>query len=186
MFNKLRYSIGEKKLSKKAAQLHRQKQVHNFNTCKSATILVDATKPEDFVIVKEFMKYLTSLKIESSLIGYVNADQVSSHLLLRDNCHFFCNKDLNLFYKPKTTGTDEFLNKRFDILFDLSLKDYYPLRFLTTLSLAQFKVGRFSEGVNDLDLMIDVRKEPKISYLIDQIKIYVNILNNPQSGIITS
>ena len=181
MFSKLRYSIGERKLSRKAAQLHRQKQVHNFNTCKSAVILFDATRPEDFVIVKDFLKYLTELKIKSSLFGYVDSDHVSANLLLRENCHFFCNKDLNVVYKPNTAATAEFLNKRFDILFDLSLKDYYPLRYLTTLSLAQFKVGSFSEGVNDLDLMIDVRKEPKISYLIDQIRIYVSLLNNPKA-----
>ncbi len=181
MFSKLRYSIGEKKLSKKAALLHRQKQVHNFSTCKSAGILFDATKSEDFVVVKEFMKYLTNLKIESSLIGYVNEDQIHSNLLLRDNCHFFCNKDLNLFYKPNTESTTLFLNKKFDILFDLTIKDFYPLRYLTSLSKAEFKVGSFSEGVNDLDLMIDVRKEPKITYLIDQIKIYVTLLNNPKA-----
>jgi hypothetical protein len=182
MFSKLRYSIGEKKLSKKAALLRRRKQVHNFITCRSAAIIFDATKPEDFVVVKEFMKYLTSLKIESSLIGYVNADLVHSNLLLWDNCHFFCNKDLDLFYKPKTVATAEFFNKKFDILFDLTLKDFYPLRYLTSLSNSDFKVGSFSEGVNDLDLMIDVRKEPDIGYLIDQIKIYVTLLNNPKAG----
>lgn len=179
MFIKLRYYFGEKILTKKVALLRRRKQVHNFSTCRSAGIIIDVTKPEDFFVVKEFMKYLTSLKIEAVLYGYVNEDLIPSNLMLWDNCHFFCNNDLDLFYKPKTLATDEFLNKKFDILFDLTLKDHYPLRYLTSLSNSDFKVGSYSDGVNDLDLMIDVRKEPVIGYLIDQIKIYVTQLNNP-------
>lgn len=182
MFSKLRHSIGEKKLSKKVSLSNRRKQVHNFITCKSAVIIFDATMPGDFVVVKEFMKYLTGLKIESYLIGFVNGDIVHSNLLLRDNCHFFCKKDLDLLYKPKTAPTATFLTKKFDILFDLTLKDYFPLRYLSSLSDSDFKVGRYSEGVNDLDLMIDISKDMNVGYLIEQIKVYVTILNNPEAG----
>jgi len=62
------------------------------------------------------------------------------------------------------------------------LKDYFSLRYLTTLASADFKVGSYSEIRNDLDLMIDIRKEPSIGYLVDQIIYYVSIINNPDAA----
>jgi hypothetical protein len=156
-------------------------QVHNFKTCRKTAILFEASRTEDFDAVREFMKFLTSLSIDTELIGFVNADDVQGNLLFRDKCHFFCNKDLNLFYIPKTDIVRGFLKDKYDILFDLTLNDSFPLRYLATLSLSDFKVGRYQDDDNKLDLMIDIRKEPDIGYLIDQIKNYVSRLNNPET-----
>ena len=181
MFSKIRYSIGERSLRKKAHQVTRTRQVHNFKTCRNAAILYDATKAEDFSPVKEFMKFLNSISIKTDLIGYVNGDLIHSNLLLWENCYFFCRKDLNLFYKPKPPVFKEFLTRKFDILFDLSIADHYPLRYLSTLAAADFKVGSYKEGEFVPDFMIDVRKQPELVYLIDQIKVYVDRLNNPDA-----
>jgi len=111
MFSKIRYSIGERNLAKKAALQHRQKIVRNFTNCHDAGIIFDGSSTEDFSIVKDFMKYLSARKIESSLIGYVDADTVRDSYLLWKNCHFFCKKDLDFFYRPKTEMSNEFLKK---------------------------------------------------------------------------
>lgn len=181
MFSKIRYSIGDKNLNKKARLVKRTRQVHNFKTCRNAAIIYDATRAEDFKPVKEFIKYLDRISIRTFLIGYVNNDQIHSNLLLWENCHFFCRKQLNIFYKPKTPDASDFLSKKFDILFDLSLTDQYPIKYLSTLSNADFKVGCYKEGEHLPDFMIDVRQKPELEYLIEQIKIYVGRLNNPDA-----
>lgn len=178
MFSRIRHTLGEKSLKKKCSLVRRQKQVHNFESCKSAGIIFDATNPDDFSKVKEFMKELSQLKIKSDVIGYVNADAVHSNLLLWDNCHFFCNRDVDIMYRPKADISNSFLAKKFDILFDLTLTDVFTLRYLTTLSNSDFKVGRYYEGNNDLDLMIDISKEPAIMYLVSQIKVYLPMFKN--------
>jgi hypothetical protein len=180
MFSKIRYSIAEKILSTKARRIRRIKVVHNFKTCRNSVILYDATRSEDFETISEFMRFLNGLSIENNLIGYVNHEQVHSNLLLRNNCHFFCNKDLSLFYLPKTFPSKEFLNRKFDILFNFTISDTFPLRYLSALSIADFKVGKYGECECDLDLMIDITREPRLDYLIEQIKIYVSRLNNPE------
>jgi len=179
MFSKIRYSISEKLLVRKVHRIRRTKKVHNFKTCERSAIIYDATNAENFSVVREFMKFLTDLSIETELIGYVSADHVHSDLLLRENCHFFCNKDLSLLYKPKTAYCKGFITRKFDIIFDLTLTVSFPLLYLTALSLGDFKVGRFREDDICLDLMIDIRKDPQINYLIEQIKNYVDRLNNP-------
>ena len=181
MFSKIRYSIGESKLMKRSARLKRNKKVHTFDSCKSAGIIFDANSYEDFLLVKEFMKDLSNKKIQSDLFGFKNEREIPSNLLMWDNCHFICKKDLDIFYRPKAELTNKFLSKKFDILFDLTLKDIFTLRYITTLSNADFKIGRFSEGINDLDMMIDIKKEP-LNYLIEQIKVYVEMLNNSNSN----
>jgi hypothetical protein len=42
---------------------------------------------------------------------------------------------------------------------NLSLGDFYPVQFITALSPARFKAGRYSRDNQYLDLMIDIHKE---------------------------
>jgi len=181
IFGKIRSSFGEKMLAKKAKAFVRKKQTHNFNTAKSIGILFDAGKSEDFRQVKEFNKYLGSLQIECFLLGYVNAEEIKSDMLFRDKINIFCNKDLDFFDRPSHPDALSFLSKKPDILIDLSLVDYFPLRYISSLSPAGFKVGRFSSKNEHLDLMIDIHSKPELEFLIEQIKYYVSILNNPNT-----
>jgi hypothetical protein len=182
IFEKIRASHGEKMLVKKAKALVRHKQVHNFNTAKNIGIIFDAGSADDFRQVKEFGKYLASLDIQYSMLGYLNADEIRSDLLFLNNIMVFCNKDLDFFFRPSHPDVNRFLTKKFDILIDLSLIHYYPLRFISILSPADFKVGRYSLENADLDFMIDIHSQPELEFLIGQIKNYVSILNNPKAS----
>jgi hypothetical protein len=179
IFSKIRSSYGEKNLTKKVRNLVRNKQVHNFNTAKTAFILFDAGIPDSLRTVKGFGKYLTDLHIECSYLGYINTEEISSDLLFRDNINIFCNKDLDFFFRPSHPDANAFLNRKFDILIDLSLSDHFPLKYISSLSPSVFKVGRYADGYDHLDLMIDIHSQPSLEFLIEQIKNYVSILNNP-------
>lgn len=170
-------------LAKRAKSLTRKKQVHNFNTAKTAGILFDAGNADDFTLVKEFGKYLSLLNIECNMVGYLNADEVRSDLLFRDGISIFCNKDLDFFFRPNHPDVLNFVTKKTDMLIDLSLSDLFPLRYITTLSPAMFKVGRYIETSNDLDLMIDIKSQSNLGFLIEQIKNYVTLLNNSKAPI---
>jgi hypothetical protein len=180
IFGKIRASFGEKMLAKKYKTLVRQKQTHNFNTAKKAGIIFTAGNPEDFRQIKEFSKYLTNLHIETTVVGYLNADIISDDLLFLGNISIFCNKDLDFFFRPTHKDALDFMSKKFDLLFDLSLTDHFPSRFISSLSPAVFKAGRFSEDTTYLDFMIDIHSKPNTEFLIEQIKNYVSILNNPK------
>jgi hypothetical protein len=68
------------------------------------------------------------------------------------------------------------MKKDFDLLFDLSLKDLFPVRYMTEISPATCKVGRYMES-GRYDLMIDVRENESVDYLIEQIRHYLPMLH---------
>ena len=169
-------------LAGKLKSLVRLKQTHNFNTAKTVGIIFDAGNSEDFRHVKEFGKFLGGLQIEYSILGYLNADIISDDLLFLGNVTIFCNKDLDFFFRPAHKDALDFMMKKFDMLVDLGLSDYFPHRYISGLSPAVFKVGRYTPEKPDLDLMIDIHSKPDIEFLIEQIKSYVSILNNPKAS----
>ncbi len=91
--------------------------------------------------------------------------------------NFYCKTDLNWYYKPKNKIIAQFVNHEFDILFDLSLKDYFTVNYTGSLSKASFKIGIQKENTYQ-DLTIDINKNKSIDYLIEQIKHYLNIIHN--------
>jgi len=183
IFSKLRSSYGEKYLIKKSKNLIRDKRVHNFQTAKTAGILFDAGIPDSLRYVKEFGKFLSDQKIQCSYLGYVNSEEISSNLLFHDHINIFCNKDIDLFFRPTNTDALAFMAKKYDMLIDLNLTIRYPTKYISNLSPSVFKVGKYSEENTDLDLMIDIHSKPDMEYLIEQIKHYVTILNNPNATI---
>lgn len=164
-------------MAKKVKSLVRQKHVHNFETAKTAGILFDAGNVIEFKHIKEFGKYLASIKIECSLIGYSDADEIKDDLLFHDKVSIFSPKDLDLFFRPAQPDALKFTGRKFDMLFDLSLEDHFPLRYILSLSPSAFKIGRFTREDSDLDLMIDIHSNPGVEFLIEQIKNYVSFLN---------
>jgi hypothetical protein len=178
LFPKIRLKLGRRSLRKKAAVSNRRKMVHNFTTAKSAGILYDATQTDSFNQVNEFRNFLSALNIKTTVLGYVNSDEIPGELILRDNCHFFGNKDIDYFFRPKNSQSISFIDEKFSILFDLSSTALFPIEYLSTLSIADFKVARFTEAQNDHDFMINTGTDDSLEYLIIQIKHYVSLLNN--------
>jgi len=183
IFSKLRSSYGEKNLIKKSRGLIRNKHAQNFNTAKTIGILFDAGIPDSLKLVKEFGKYLSEHHIHCSYLGYVNSEEISSNLLFHDNINIFCNKGLDFFFRPSHPDALDFMAKKFDILIDLTIIIHYPTKYISILSPSVFKVGKYSEENGYLDLMIDIHSKPELGYLIEQIKYYVSILNNPNASV---
>ena len=96
---------------------------------------------------------------------------------MRKGINFYCKSDLNWYFKPKNELVDQFINQEFDILFDLSIKNYFTVNYVGSLSKATFKIGKQSESAYQ-DLLIDIKENDTVEYLIDQIKHYLNIINN--------
>jgi hypothetical protein len=183
IFRKLRSSYGEKYLIKKSRNLIRNKHAHNFQTAKTVGILFDAGIPDSLRRVREFGKFLSEQKILCSYQAYVNSEEISSELLFHDQINIFCNKDLDLFFRPKNPDALAFMSTKFDMLIDLTIISNFPTKYILNLSPSVFKVGKYNEESIDLDLMIDIHSKPDLGYLIEQIKYYVSILNNPNATI---
>lgn len=173
----LREKIGRIVLKNKLKGMHRQVQVHNFKTAKSAVILFDTSEPDSFHVIKDFRKFVESNGIECAAYGYVRQKEIPQEMLFWKNYSFITRKDLNWYLKPTGEAADSFFGKDPDIMVDFTRDVPIELQFLVQLSTASFKIGSFTEEQNDYDLMIKVTDQHNIGYLAEQIKHYVSMLN---------
>jgi len=177
MLQNIRTSVASNDLKRKIRHLNRIKAIHNFSTARTAGILFTCGNEEDFNAIKDFKLYLEGNNIRVEVLGYVNDKQVPDHYLLRTGFNFFCMKDLNWFQRPVRPFALDFSNRNFDILFDLTLEEKFPLKYLSGLSPAAYKIGIFKE-TGDHDLMIELQEEKTVPYLVEQVKHYLSLIHS--------
>lgn len=155
----LRTRIGEYLLNRELKKNKRSPIVCNINKAKKIGVIFNASLSLNFEIIKEFVKNLDKKGINVQAIGYIDNKSLIDSYLHRKGFGFFTGKDLSWFYKPKGEKIESFIKSDFDVLINLSLEKYLPIDYVTVLSKAKFKVGKFIEKSSPLDFMIDTHKE---------------------------
>lgn len=156
-----RVFVGNHILQKKLRRLTRHIKVCNINEAKTIGIVFNATNTVSFEIIKDFTKILTQKKIEVAVLGYVHSKKLIDHYLYRKGFDFFTKSSLNWYNRPVSDTVEDFIKKPYDILINLSLEQYYPIQYVLALSPSSFKVGKYFEEPNYMDMMIDIEKEKK-------------------------
>lgn len=174
---KIRERLGKEILKRKKRGVPREICVHNFKTAKTAIILFDTGDKLSFKAIKEFKKFLESEQIEVSTFGYVDQKEIPQELLFLKNYAFITRKDLNWYKKPSGEAVNAFYAAAPDLLFDFTPDLSLELQYLVQLSTAHFKVGCFTEEQNDYDLMISLKDNLEVSFLAEQFKRYIAMLN---------
>ena len=175
----IKSKIGQFNLRKRLKNQKRKVKTHNFNSAKSAGILFSSPNEQSFIAVKNFLSFLSTKDMKVIALGYVPSKKIPQEFLMRKGINFYCNTDLNWYYKPKNEIIEQFIHQDFDILFDLSMNEYFTVNYVGLLSKAQFKIGKQTANAYQ-DLVIDIKNNNTVDYLIEQIKHYLNILNNQE------
>jgi hypothetical protein len=131
----------------------------NLDEAQHIGILYNATEYITFEIIRNLAKELSHESKKITVLGYVDSKNLIDSYLYRKGFDFFSKNELNWYSRPVSPVVDQFIAEPFDILMNLSLKDYYPIHYITALSAARFKTGKYSPNDKDLDLMIDIEKE---------------------------
>lgn len=184
--HKLRLSLGESRLRKKLKDVRREKRACNLAEARTAGILFDATDPSGFEPVKSLVSQLTDRGIQVQIIGFVNDKKVPDAYLLRRSFNFISRNELSWIYRPTSDFVDDFIKTPFDILFNLDLKNFYPTRYITTLSRAKFKAGLYQDDNEFLDFMISLKPNPSLENLIFQLLSYLGELKTKPSARVTA
>lgn len=173
----LRETIGKRVLKNKLKSFHRDTRVHNFKTAKSAVILFDGLKENAFKIIWEFRGFLKDNGIDCTIYGYVNQKETPPDMLFWKDLHIINRSNLNWYFQPRGEVMELYNKEDPDMLIDFNTDQRLELQFLVELSPARFKIGYFTEEKNDFDLMINLPEDSDMSYMAEQIKHYVAILN---------
>ncbi|MFH1005223.1 MAG: hypothetical protein V1781_07000 [Bacteroidota bacterium] len=170
--------LGNYYLKHKMKSLHRNKAFINLEQAKTIGIVFDATEEENLELVKKYIAYLREMKKKVKAIGYFDQKQIPSFVYSKLEYDFFCSSELNWYNVPSVVYVENFLNDEFDILIDLNLDDCFPLRYISSLSKAKFKVGGKSEQNSSIfDLMIEIDLSKGIKYFLRTIDTYLFIIN---------
>ncbi len=165
--------IAQRKLAKLAQNVSRNPVFPNVLTAKVIGVIYHPSQKEAF-------NYLKS---------YFNRE----HVIFRGFCVFEENsnphpdassltiKDLNFWGLPKLEQISDFVDFKFDILFNLSLEQNLVLDYITLTSKARFKVGCSPDEDNYFDLNINIGEKQDVMFLAKQQIFYLSQLNKKQT-----
>jgi hypothetical protein len=153
----------------------------SFEKVKTVGILFDATNVEDFDIVKRYVVYLREHLKKVKVIGFFSTKDIPSLTYSKLEYDFFSTKELNWSGKPSSVIIQNFIDEEYDLLIDLNIRDHFPLRYISALSKAKFKVGKFDENDTEIyDMMIDADNTKTVKYFLRQIDTYITMLNKTE------
>ena len=178
MFQNIRIKIGQYYYRKEQTQVDRPCKMTNLEDARRIGILYTLDEVPDYDRVSEFVSQLQGKQKEVKALGFVNNKNLIQRFLPKLSYDFFSNRDLTWFYKPIHTQVKDFIEKEFDLLIDLSLHDNFPLKYISGLSKALLRVGKFSEeNTAYYDLMIDMKPSMTSEDYLGQIQHYLTIIN---------
>ena len=183
---KMKNRIGAIACQRAAAQVKVIRDAKNFEQSKKIGILYDATNLEEFEIVREYAKMIREKKIEVKALGFVNEKETQSNQMPTIDLDFFTKRELNWYDKPGGYIVENFINTEYDILISLDFNDCYPLQYISAVSKAKFRVGKYDEKFKlYYDLMIDLQNNNNLSYFIELVNHYINMINREKHEEIT-
>lgn len=172
--------LGRFKLKREQKRFQRKVKAFSLSNASTVGVLYNATNRTEAETIKKFIQYLKEERKEVLSLGFIDSKETSELINPILNYTFFDQNDLSKSMVPQSNDVQNFINKPFSILIDLNIKDdCFPLEYISSLSLAKFKVGsNGSYRDDDCDLTIDISENKKIEYLIIQIKHYLKMIKN--------
>ncbi len=160
--------MGRRELRTHLKDRNRTPVVCNIEHAKHIGIIYNATEGVSFEIIRNLVKDLSGSSRKITVLGYVDSKKLIDNYLYRKGFDFFSKNDLNWYWRPVSPLVDQFIKEPFDLLINLSLENHYPIQYITAISPATFKAGKFSPDDIYLDLMIDIEKEKQAMQALQQ------------------
>jgi hypothetical protein len=179
MFRNIRLKRGETILRKKMDKVKRRRFRGNISNAKTIGLVWDATNTNDFTTLSQFHQKMAERNIDLKILGYFPGKNLPDKLTAIRYLTCLKKEDINLTYRPVSQEANTFINSPFDILIDINFNDLFPLRYISYLSSAGFKVGIFGNGSENspYDLMMEFNKSIDINTYLTQVIYYLEMIN---------
>ena len=166
-------------LGNKLKRQKRKVKVFNLNTAKSALLVYEATDNYQEEKARKFARFLKEEGIKVDSLGYYKKKNRKEELPKDELGYVYFDKEyLNWHGFAKDPKIKAFQEKEYHLLIDLNLGGRFCLEVISSLSKANFKVGKAGGYCDEVCDLTIATEEKDIEYLIDQIKNYLNIINN--------
>ena len=177
MFSQLKLKLGHYLLKKNLLQQDNSSELITLSNAKRIGVLFEANNSKSIQCVKRLVKYFVNLNLEIDALGLVNRRKEDSVHLSTIHVNYFNLSDLNFFGIPNSQKTQQFQDKEFDILINLSLDDNFQTKYLALMSNARYRVGVYGLDKSfNYDLMFKL-KVRSLDYLIEHLIYYLELID---------
>lgn len=141
--------------------------------------MIDSKDMLDQVV--KMKKTIESYGSHVEAIAYVPAKTLPRYFDDQMQLKAFSKKQVNVAGIPKGMAARDFLAKRYDVMIDLTLTAYPPLRYLAGIANAGIKAGGFDESMVDVyDVMIKHEEGCEFGDFLFAMKNYLSRINTLQ------
>ncbi|MFL0354434.1 DUF6913 domain-containing protein [Xanthomarina sp. GH4-25] len=165
--------LKEKSIKKNLNTILKNRGEHfNTNKIESLGIILNADETNDFESIKTIAQSINLRPNKLKIIAFTESKKEVTYSW--NDC--FNPKDFTWNGKVNNIELQTFLDTKFDLLISYYSKDVLELKYLTTASKAQFKVGIFQEDkrINDLIIKTEFKN---IEAFKTELKKYLSVLN---------
>lgn len=179
LFKKTRLKIGKAILTKKIARTKRKVHYSDISEVKKIGIVWDASKSREFISLSRFHQKMSEKNIEVKVFGYFPGKNLPDQYTAIRFLTCIKYDEINFFYHPVSPESTIFIQQRFDVLIDINFDKLLPLRYISSLSNAGFKVGLFESGGTNspFDLMMEIKTPVDVDNYLGQILQYLEMIN---------
>jgi hypothetical protein len=182
-FENTRKKIGARMLMNQQARFSRNRTMMNIDAANSIGIVYCGDNPDDVELIKNHIQTLRNMGKQVKSIGFIHVKEFPLGLNGSMMQQYFALKELNWYGKPSSQFIDNFVNDEFDILLDFGIPVQLPILFISSMSRAKCKVGRYMEKYADIyDIMIEADESKKLEYVVKTIHNYMMLLNKKAVG----
>ena len=165
-------------LKRKVSKQNRTVKAFNLAEINSALIVYNASSEEHRNKVIQLARFFKEERIKTETLGFYKKKNKNDQPPQDEAGYFYFDKEeINWLGFPTSTQVNELINKGHNLLIDLNLENLFCLEVITSLSNANFKVGKSQAYQKEVcDMTIDT-KDKNLDFLIDQIKNYLKKIN---------
>jgi hypothetical protein len=182
MIRKIKEKFLEKRLQSFLKNQNRQKTFLNFDEVKTIGLVFEATDPEQFELIKNYVVALKQKGKRVHGIGFYDNKIIPENVYYsKTDFDLFNTKDINTLGEPTNPYIKTFISEIRDVLIDINFNQKYALRHIVAHSYAKCKIGlNFPENNSVHDMMIAINKEQGIEQYLEQVEKYLNMIVSKQ------
>jgi hypothetical protein len=175
MLKKIKYWLHQRALNNVLKTLSHSHKSVPFSEVKSVGILFDAEEPNNELAVKKLMQQLQQKNIKVEVLGYIAKLPKNRGKVIFD---YFTEKEVSMALVPQQSVLNGYADKPFDLLLNLYTTEILPLEYISAVSKATFRMGRYIAGKDYYcDMMISLKATDTLENLIEQTLHYLNQIN---------
>lgn len=182
LIKNIKHSIQLYFLGRELNNVTRLKQVMGFDEATLVGVLFDASNKESFEQSLKFIRELESSGKKVTAMGFINTKKPGSYVIEQIHIGFFKRADFTWNFKLRNTRLQDFVDKQFDILIDLTPSETFHTKLIAGISRTLYKVGVFdNSSVDVFDLMIRLPEPFMLKELMQHAVSYLKMIKKPVS-----